>query len=113
MSDDGKRDPAQTRRLLEAVWKEIERQDERYPWPRPPRLLDGPVNLRNHLQRGEVMARCLFAAGQPSFMAVVAEEIGEAARETDPEKRITELVQGAASQLTWAQAIRESMEESE
>jgi hypothetical protein len=92
--------------LLEMVATETDRQDERWGWPRE------WVDTRNgfsarRLIDAESVARDELAGGRVSWDAILAEEAGEQARETDPQKRIGELVQLAAVALSAAQDIWE------
>lgn len=103
----GKRNQARARALLREVAAEMARQDAKWSWP-----LTFPASRRDrgverYLEQAELVARHQFAAGRPSWTAVLGEEAGEVARETDPERLEGELIQLAAVCLSWAQASRE------
>ena len=72
--------------LIGRLEAEMGAQDDKWGWPR------------------------LFRRNKPCWQAILGEEIGEVAREKDPEKRIAELIQVAAVALSWAQAIEEQGE---
>ena len=88
-------------------------QDEKWGWPRPTEFLDDDqahrrdaISIPELFGKCEARARFLLFSGRPCWQAILGEELGEVARETDPEKRIVELIQVAAVALSWAQAIQ-------
>lgn len=104
--------------VFKDVMAEAERQDKTYPWPRDDKLLIDPPrrpgmwagSLQWFARHGERFARRLFDLGRPCWLAVLAEEYGEVARETDPVKREKELIQVAAVAISWVQHSREKRE---
>ncbi len=100
--------------LLESVRAEMVRQDELWGWPRCSDYLfdddcdDGEFdNLSNQMLLMELRSRELIDNQRPCWQAILGEEIGEVARESDPARRLEELIQVAAVALAWAQAIKE------
>jgi hypothetical protein len=102
------RDPQHAQMLLDRVRDEMARQDERYPWPRTFPLRQRSAMIEAKLLQAEQIARQDFAEGCPSWVAILAEEVGGAAGERDPVALVEELVQVAAVALSWAQALEES-----
>lgn len=111
MNDIAYRDQYALVELLEEVRAEADRQDEKWGWPRPKDFLidfgDGHgIDLRPIYDKLEAASR-VHLEDAPNWMAILGEEVGEVARENDPDKRVVELVQAAAVCLAWAQAIQE------
>ncbi len=101
------RDPDAAQELLDEVRREMDRQDRKWGWPRPTAFLVDDDIMPSLFRQCETSARWLFAHNRPCWMAILGEEIGEVAREADPQARRKELVQVAAVALSWAQAIEE------
>ena len=93
--------------LVKELCAEMSRQDEKWGWPFWDGALEDDQVIVLRLADAESVARRAMAEGRVSCVGVLAEEVSEAARETDPEKRVAELVQVAAVALSWAQAIQE------
>ncbi len=96
-------------KLLRMVETETDRQDQMWPWPRPASFLRNfeaahIADLASELER---ISRDLLER-HPTWHAILGEEVGEAMCETDPGRRVVELVQVAAVAVSWAQAILES-----
>ena len=100
------RDPGLAQLLLDEVRDEMDRQDEKWPWPRPAHFLVDDRQLLRMFRTCEIISRKLFSRGLPCWMAIMGEEIGEVAT-ADAALRREELVQVAAVCLSWAQAIEE------
>ena len=83
-------------------------QDQTWGWNnRPSTYGDMPVDLRDLMVKVEEKARRSMK-GHTTWPAVVCEELGEAFRAETPEDRIAELIQTAASCLSWVQWIHEN-----
>ena len=105
----GQRDHWVAEQLIDRMRVEMfKRQDRKWGWPRPDSFLVGDHSLVSYFIWGEQRARCLFGEGKPSWMAILSEELGEVARATG-EKRVTELIEAAAVNLSWAQAELEAL----
>lgn len=110
------RNPIAAEELLHRVLVEMRRQDVKWGWPRPEAFLaldssktcaQSLPGLMLHL---EFRSREVLAE-QPSWDAILGEELGEVIRAEVPDDRVEELVQVAAVCLSWAQSILESRDE--
>lgn len=91
--------------FLLAVLEECAAQDRKWGWPKPARLLEDDPELAARLVEVEALARSQLDGERASMLAVLAEEVGEVAREKDPRARIMELRQVAAVCATWEAMI--------
>jgi hypothetical protein len=109
----GDRSSSRLLKILNEVKSEIERQDERFPWPREAGHMDflsGDIDDRSKaltaLMDCEAPGRHENET-RPTWASILAEEVGEFAATSDPTNARAEAVQVAAVAVSIVQAIDE------